>query len=393
MSIVTKKLGEIGTYINGCAFKPEDWKTSGVPIIRIENLNSPKAAYNYYQGEFEEKYRVVNGDILVSWSASLDAYVWNRGEAVLNQHIFKVIPNEDLVDKDFLFFLLKKAIKGLTELVHGATMKHVNKPVFENFEVAFPEDKETQRKWAKNLESTLTEIDKAREATVKTKQDLQAISNKQQQRALEILDELPRVPLSDYLVNIEAGKSIKTTELLAKKDELGVLKVSAVSWDRFQPDEAKSVIEGYIPPEAHKVKKGDLIISRANTLELVGAVVLVEDNYPNRLLSDKTLRLITNNEIIPEYLLYILKLPEARKYIEENATGTSNSMRNISQKTICTIPIPQANEEQQMEIIELMQLTRTELKKGEAALKLLLADLDLLPNKLLQEAFNEIENG
>lgn len=393
MKIITKKLGEIGTYINGCAFKPEDWKTSGIPIIRIENLNNSKAAYNYYQGEFEEKYKVTNGDILVSWSASLDAYVWNNGEAVLNQHIFKVIPNDEVVDRDFLFFLLKKAIKGLTELVHGATMKHVTKPVFENFEVSFPENKKIQREWVKNLENNLTEIEKAKEATIKTKQDLQAISNKQQKRALEILDELPRVPLIDYLEGIEAGKSIKTTELLAKRDELGVLKVSAVSWDIFQPDEAKSVIDGYNPPDIHRVKKGDLIISRANTLELVGAVVLVEDDYPNRLLSDKTLRLITKNDIIPEYLLYILKLPEARKHIEENATGTSNSMRNISQKTISTIPIPQADKYQQRVIIELMQLTRAELKKSEAAVKLILDDLELLPNKLLQEVFNEIENG
>ena len=165
MNGIKRKLGEIGSYINGYAFNPEEWKSSGIPIIRIENLNNPKASYNYYQGEIEEKYRVVNGDILVSWSASLDAYIWNNGDAVLNQHIFKVIPNDEVVDKGFLFFLLKKAINGLAELVHGATMKHVNRPVFENFEVSFPKELQTQRKLAILLRETSVEIEKAREAT------------------------------------------------------------------------------------------------------------------------------------------------------------------------------------------------------------------------------------
>lgn len=290
-------------------------------------------------------------------------------------------------DLDWLAFVLRSL--NLEKLNKASGVPGLNRDdVYEKI-IAVPELKSHQQLIALQLKSQLSEIEKARAATLKTKQDLQAIANKQQKTALEILNELPRVPLSDYLEGIEAGKSIKTTELPAKKDELGVLKVSAVSWDRFQPDEAKSIIDGYAPPDEHRVKKGDLIISRANTIELVGAVVLVEDDYPNRLLSDKTLRLITKNNIIPEYLLYILKMPEARKHIEDNATGTSNSMRNISQKTICTIPIPQAEEDEQREVIELMQRTRTELKKGETAIKLMLADLDLLPKKLLQEAFNQ----
>lgn len=312
-----------------------------------------------------------------------------EGKCWVNNHAHVLKGKKDICDDDFLCIALNYA--DYSNAVTGSTRLKLPQNMMDNLLIPNPSFDE-QKAIAKHFLSQIEEIEKAREATLKTKQDLQSISNKQQQRALEILDELPRVPLSEYLVNIEAGKSIKTTELLAKKDELGVLKVSAVSWDRFQPDEAKSVIEGYKPPDAHKVKKGDLIISRANTLELVGAVVLVEDDYPKRLLSDKTLRLNTKSEIIPEYLLYILKLPEARKHIEENATGTSNSMRNISQKTIFTIPIPKADKDQQSEIIKLMQNTRTELKKGEAALKLMLADLTLLPNKLLQEAFNEIEN-
>ena len=85
-----KKLGEVATYVNGYAFKPETWSEKGLPIIRIQNLNNVNAAFNYYEGELPEKYIVNKGDLLISWSASLGAYYWEGDVAYLNQHIFKV---------------------------------------------------------------------------------------------------------------------------------------------------------------------------------------------------------------------------------------------------------------------------------------------------------------
>src|SRR5437868_9136857 len=87
------RLGDVAEYINGFAFKPTDWGETGVPIIRIQNLNSPNASFNYFDGQIADKFKVQNGDLLISWSASLDAFLWNRGEAILNQHIFNVREN------------------------------------------------------------------------------------------------------------------------------------------------------------------------------------------------------------------------------------------------------------------------------------------------------------
>lgn len=96
----------------------------------------------------------------------------------------------------------------------------------------------------------------------------------------------------------------------------------------------------YTPAESHRVKKGDFLISRANTKELVGAVVLVDRDYPFRLLSDKTLRLVIDEEsVCKEFLLFALRTSKARKHIEHLATGTSDSMRNISQSVIGSVPL------------------------------------------------------
>jgi type I restriction enzyme S subunit len=158
------------------------------------------------------------------------------------------------------------------------------------------------------------------------------------------------VTLGEVLLGIEAGKSFQTSEVLARDDELGVLKVSAVTWSAFRPEQAKAV-PGYKPEEHHRVRSGDLLISRANTRELVGAVVLVERDYPFRILSDKTLRLVINaRQASKAYLLYALRTVAVREHIEHLATGTSDSMRNIAQDAISSIPIVLPPIEQQEHI-------------------------------------------
>lgn len=159
-----------------------------------------------------------------------------------------------------------------------------------------------------------------------------------------------RVTLDNVLLAIEAGKSFQTTEMLAHEDELGVLKVSAVTWSTFRPEEAKAVI-AYEPQEQHRVRRGDLLISRANTRELVGAVVCVDKDYPFRLLSDKTLRLVVNEGMADKaYLMYAMRSAAARKHIERFATGASDSMRNIGQDVITSIPITLLNIDDQRRI-------------------------------------------
>jgi type I restriction enzyme S subunit len=88
----------------------------------------------------DERYRVRPGDILVSWSATLDAFVWRGEEAWLNQHIFKVVPNRELVSERFLHYLLKNAIAALvtSEHLHGSTMRHINRKPFLAHKVRLP---------------------------------------------------------------------------------------------------------------------------------------------------------------------------------------------------------------------------------------------------------------
>ena len=125
-------LGMTGDYINGLGFKENDWSSEGLPIIRIQNLTNSAKPFNRTLREVDDRFKVQNGDILVSWSATLDAFIWRRGAAILNQHIFKVVPDTKRVDPGFLFYQLKSIIWQMShgEHAHGSTMKHINRKPF-----------------------------------------------------------------------------------------------------------------------------------------------------------------------------------------------------------------------------------------------------------------------
>lgn len=146
-----EKLGNIASFINGKAFKPSDWKTSGLPIVRIQNLTAGSSETNYFQGECEQKYFIQNGDILISWSATLGVYEWQGGDAVLNQHIFKVVFDKQEIDKTFFKYLINKTIQDMLKHIHGSTMKHITKADFDKIPIILP-PLETQKQIAAVLD-------------------------------------------------------------------------------------------------------------------------------------------------------------------------------------------------------------------------------------------------
>lgn len=137
-------LGETAEFINGAAFKPTDWTSEGLPIIRIQNLTGTGEKFNYTTRQVKASLIVEPGDLLVSWSATLDVYRWAGTRGLLNQHIFKVLPKPG-IDLDYLFYALKTALSELSGKTHGSTMKHVVRGDFESTQVAVPPLPEQRR--------------------------------------------------------------------------------------------------------------------------------------------------------------------------------------------------------------------------------------------------------
>ncbi|MEI3076107.1 MAG: restriction endonuclease subunit S [Oscillospiraceae bacterium] len=161
----TSKLKYLGQYINGYAFKPEEWGSKGVPIIRIQDLTGSNDNPNYFEGQIDKKYWVENGDILISWAATLDAFIWNKGNGWLNQHIFKAVPNRRIINYDFFFWMIKESMKNMNnDNKHGIFMQHVTLSVFNNFTIPMPPLAEQER-IAAFLDAECAEIDTVLEKT------------------------------------------------------------------------------------------------------------------------------------------------------------------------------------------------------------------------------------
>lgn len=151
----------------------------------------------------------------------------------------------------------------------------------------------------------------------------------------------PVEPLGKYVKEAAAGWSPKCIETPRSGDNWGVLKVSAVTWGRFQPEENKELPSSLEPRPEIEVAPGDFLISRANTAELVARSVVVPLNAPRKLMmSDKIIRFRFNDKIDPEYVNLVHASPFARAYYARVAGGTSSSMKNVSQSQIRALEIP-----------------------------------------------------
>ncbi len=137
-----KAFSEIAAFINGYAFKPRHWGDTGKPIIKIAELkNGITDKTPRYQGsDIGQKYHIQNGDVLFSWSADLNVYVWSRGKAFLNQHLFNVLPHSGY-SRVFLFYSLKDRMQEFRSRSQGTTMRHIKRSALDEVKVAVaPED-------------------------------------------------------------------------------------------------------------------------------------------------------------------------------------------------------------------------------------------------------------
>jgi type I restriction enzyme S subunit len=158
------------------------------------------------------------------------------------------------------------------------------------------------------------------------------------------------------VLSIEQGWSPQCENFpVTDQSEWGVLKVGCVNGGVFQPTENKKLPQELDPIPSYALKRGDLLVSRANTRDLVGSAAVVPMDFDNLLLCDKLYRLRAAPELCsPEYLAAFLSTGVARSKIEVSATGASSSMLNISQAVILELPAPMPSVVEQRKILDFL---------------------------------------
>jgi type I restriction enzyme S subunit len=158
-----------------------------------------------------------------------------------------------------------------------------------------------------------------------------------------------QLPLKRLVRTIEQGWSPECESWPATGEEWGVLKVGCVNGGSFRPEENKALPVTLEPRPELAVCKGDVLVSRANTRELVGSCVAAPQDYPSLLLCDKIYRIRAGERVTPEFLAALITV-HGRRAVEIEATGASSSMLNISQSVILDLPValPEPAEQDQI---------------------------------------------
>ncbi|MDH2105246.1 restriction endonuclease subunit S [Acinetobacter ursingii] len=376
-------LGDVADFINGVAFKPEDWGTEGKPIIRIQNLNDPLKEYNYTEREVKDTNIARKGDLLVSWSASLGVYEWNGQDACINQHIFKVVPNNEKIDKTYLKRALELSIVEMESQVHGATMKHITRGKFLANQIPLPPLAEQRR-----IASILDQADELRQ---KRQQAIEKLDQLLQATFIDMFGDPVSNPKGWDLVRVGevvdefiGGKNIECPD--ESDSDYKILKVSAVTSKVYKPNESKFAPNTFEPNPLAIVEKGDLLFSRANTTELVAATAYVWETPENIVLPDKLWKFSISDEskVNKLYLWDLFKNIEFRNELSKLSSGTSGSMKNISKGKLNELKMPLPPKELQDKFAEFSTKLWGQIKTFQQSSD----SLDSLFNSLQNQAFN-----
>lgn len=132
-------LAKVCRLINGRAYKQEELLSKGkYPVLRVGNFFTNQ---NWYYSDLEldqDKY-CDNGDLLYAWSASFGPRIWHGGKSIYHYHIWKVVPDSNLICKQFLYYLLQWDTKALKDAHStGSTMMHISKTTIEKRLVPIP---------------------------------------------------------------------------------------------------------------------------------------------------------------------------------------------------------------------------------------------------------------
>lgn len=176
------------------------------------------------------------------------------------------------------------------------------------------------------------------EGKIRKQKPLPVISKNE--KLFDVPDSWEWARLDDLSLHSEAGWSPSCETTPREDDKWGVLKVSAVTWGVFNPNENKALPDNLEPKPEYEVKPGDFLISRANTADLVARAVVVPDGAPSYLMmSDKIIRFVFSKKANHKYLELVNSSLFSRKYYARVAGGTSSSMKNVSREQIRNLVI------------------------------------------------------
>ncbi|MBC8393106.1 MAG: restriction endonuclease subunit S [Deltaproteobacteria bacterium] len=381
-----KGIGEICHLINGRAFKPSDWSPDGLRIIRIQNLNDNTKQYNCFNGQVSDKHLVNDGTVLLSWSGtpgtSFGCFIWNQGEAVLNQHIFKVLVKQDFMTDDFFTYAVNSQLDEMIRQAHGGVgLRHITKKKLEAMQIPVPPLSE-QRRIVVRIKECFERVDEISGLRIESSKE--AI-NLERAFFSDFLNEIdaPTVPLGEVVSRIQYGTSGK-----ANTNKLGIplLRMGNIKNGYLDVSDLKYIELSKKDIGKYALNEGDILFNRTNSLELVGKAAVFKDFKDQWVFASYLIRLeIDQKKAIPDFICGLINSHLGRDFIIKTARRAIG-MVNINAKEIQSFLIPLPDLSDQNRIIQKINNARPVASE----IRNYLNDgfIEKLPSAILQKAFS-----
>lgn len=334
------KLGEYCDVIMGQAPKGIDVNEDlmGLPLIAGAGDFSSTGVEVSKWTEKPTKTCIIN-DIILSVRATVGTYRFADRDYCLGRGV-AALRAKDNLDQKYLSFVIDFYRTKLLSAARGATFLQISKADIETLMIPLPPLGEQKR-----IAEILGEVSKAVELVSR---QLEILDHGLKTKMWNDADESSHVSLDHYIQKITSGKSLKEGD--SEDYQNSVLKISAVTTGYFNEMEVKPLPKSYDPPESHRANNGDILLSRANTTELVGASALVETSATNLFLPDKLWKLQLKDQVNAYFFWHLLQTKIVRSSISKASSGSGGSMKNISQKAFLAISVPEFSNEVQNQI-------------------------------------------
>ena len=379
MRVKLKELGEVITGNTPSKMILDYWDSDDVSFVKPDiisdsGITTIVESSEYLSEKAREKARIVSENaIFVTCIGSIGKIgIAGPGYYAFNQQINVIVPNENVVPK-YLAYAMLHSKPQLTAIANAPVVPIINKSQFSDFEINIDTDMQKQAEIVNFLDKVVGII-QARE------NELLKLDDLVKARFVELFGGYERTTtIARYISELRGGKSIAGTEPCKNK----VLKTGATTFGWFDPEQYKYLPTDYEPLPEHKVETGDVIISRMNTPELVGACSYVFNAPDNMYYPDRLWKAVLQENTNPIFLWQLLWDSDVRKAIKEKSGGTSGTMHNISKPNLLAIKCMDAPIELQNQFAAFVH----QVDKSKDAVQKSLDKLQILFDKLMQEYF------
>lgn len=434
------RLQELATLVNGFAFGPRHWKRSGLPIVRIQNLNDPEASFNYCDERLPEKFRIRTGELLFAWSGtpgtSFGAHIWKGGEAWLNQHIFKVEFDRTLLDTDYLRAAIDHNLsKYIAKAQGGSGLAHINKTAMDaspilvaplneqrrivaaiaELFVEISEGEEALRRARANFKHYLVSVLRAAVDGTLTAEWRAQMSSAQERQHRSFskspvltnlfqipepssvpntaLDSptLPPLPESWVWSTVERVGDVRLGRQRSPKRRSGsslhpYLRVANVFEDRI---DATSILwMPFTPTEltTYRLADGDVLLNEGQSLQLVGRPAIYRGEVPGACFQNTLIRFRAKPLVLPEYALIVFRSYLHSNRFQRAAKWTTNIAHlSVGRFAAMEFPLPPLKEQQR--IVDQVKDNLSNVRASELAIDDGLTRSQYLRQNALRRAF------